>query len=67
MKLQFKLWFENEFGSAGPGIDDRPASEFPMRLNRRQNGAFPSYDPDDKLPNERPMRRNTMMKKQKKN
>lgn len=44
MKLNFKHWAESYFGSAGPGIDDMPASEFPMQLNKIQNGAFPSYN-----------------------
>ena len=67
MKLQFKLWFESVFGSAGPGIDDRPASEFPNRIARSQGGgAFPTYDLEP-LPNSRANKRNTYMKKQKKN
>ena len=64
MKLYFKLWAESIFGSAGPGIDDRPASEFPVRNNRIQNQAFPSYDLEP-LPHEKAMKRKLMKKQTK--
>ncbi len=57
MKLQFKLWVDSVFGSAGPGIDDRPASEIPIRLNRIQNGAFPQYDFEPLPGNKKPMKK----------
>lgn len=56
MTLNFRQWAESIFGQ-GILQEPEPASEIPMIINKIQNGAFPSYNPTDKLPYRKPMPR----------
>ena len=49
IELNFKKWAESIF-SRSIMDDPEPASEIPMILNKIQNGAFPSYNPDENDP-----------------